>query len=411
MGTNKTFRDRVTLGCVIYLFCTLGFLAMNMAGYSLFPETYGVDVSLVSTALSTTAIFGFLSSLAYTTINKKIHAKGMLYLGVAFTLAGGIGLCFLSGFMGLAISFSLLGVINGVATYTVITEVICNWFIEKRADKIALTIGAGAFGMAAYQFIGGQLFSAVGIRKGFLFVAIFNTVVLFLVTKFLIVADNPEKVGETALGAENAPAYQQMAGMGNMQTTNLYKDPVFWFGCLARFSGAAGVMFVSTYATMCFGMAGMDLNISATIVSIMTFGSAIFSLFSGKVLGIFKAKGFLAFVLIIAALCNVAMIIFGAYPSLLSIILIVLCYSVGNASGSVNNLVIDQMFAPADIGNANSKFLGVLYAGNIIYLPVSGMIIVSFGYTVLWTIMAAVNIISLVMYMIALGYAAKRKAA
>ena len=411
MRTNKNFRDKVTWGCVIYLFCPLGFLAMNMAGYSLFPETYGVDVSLVSTALSTTALFGFLSSLAYTTINKKIHAKGMLYLGIAFTLAGGIGLNFLSGFIGLAVSFSLLGVINGVATYTVITEVICNWFIEKRADKIALTIGAGTFGMAAYQFVGGQLFSTVGIRKGFLFVAIFNTVVLFLVTKFLIVADNPEKVGEEPLGIKNAPVYQQMSGDGNVKTTNLYKDPVFWFGCLARFSGAAGVMFVATYATMCFGMAGMDLNVSATIVSIMTLGSAIFSLFSGKLLGFFKTKGFLSFVLIVAALGNVAMIVFGAYPSLISIVLIVLCYSVGNASGSVNNLVIDQMFAPADIGNANSKFLGVLYAGNIIYLPVSGMIIVNYGYTVLWIIMAVVNIISLALYMIALKYAAKRKVA
>ena len=53
MKTNKTFRDRVTIGCAIYLFCTTGFLTINMAGYSLFPETYGTDVSLVSTALST----------------------------------------------------------------------------------------------------------------------------------------------------------------------------------------------------------------------------------------------------------------------------------------------------------------------------------------------------------------------
>lgn len=90
------------------------------------------------------------------------------------------------------------------------------------------------------------------------------------------------------------------------------------------------------------------------------------------------------------------------------IILIIWGYSVGNASGSINNLVVDKMFMPADIGNANSKFLGVLYAGNIVYLPLTGIIIVNLGYTVLWSIMAAINIISLFMYLIALKFAKNR---
>jgi len=295
MKTNKTFRDRVTIGCAIYLFCTTGFLTINMAGYSLFPETYGTDVSLVSTALSTTAILGFLSSLAYTSVNRKIHAKGMLYSGILLTLMGGIALCFLSGFVGLAIAFAILGVINGIATYPVITEIICNWFVEKRADKIALTIGSGTFSMAAYQFAGGQLFSTIGIRKGFLVVAVFNTIVLFLVTKFLIISDTPEKVGTVAYGSETADVPQQAVAVEALPATNLYRDPVFWYGCLARFSGTAGVMFVSTYATMYFGMAGIDLSVSATIVSIMNLGSALFSLFSGKVLGALKTKGFHTF--------------------------------------------------------------------------------------------------------------------
>lgn len=46
---------------------------------------------------------------------------------------------------------------------------------------------------------------------------------------------------------------------------------------------------------MYFGMAGIDLSVSATIVSIMNLGSALFSLFSGKVLGTLKTKGFHTF--------------------------------------------------------------------------------------------------------------------
>ena len=194
----KSARGKVTIGCVLYLFCTLGLIGIYMAGYAFFPGTYGVDITLVSTSLSVSALFGFLSSLVYTSINRKIHAKGMLYLGIALSLIASCGLCFLSGFSGLLISFAIFGMVNGISTYTVITEIISNWFIEKRADKIALTIAAGAFGMAAYQLVGGYVFNMLGLRWGFLAIGIFNAVILTLITKFLIVADNPEKVGEKA---------------------------------------------------------------------------------------------------------------------------------------------------------------------------------------------------------------------
>lgn len=402
--------NKVSMGCVIYLFCMMGFTAMYMGGYSLFPETYGVDVATVSTSLSACALFGFLSSFAYTTVNNKIHAKGMLYLGAALALAAAACLCFLSGFIGLVVAFTVFGFVNGFATYTVITEILSNWFVEKRADKIALSIAGGAFGMAAYQFVAGQVFNAIGLRKGFLFIGIFNFVVLTCVTKFLVVADDPKKIGDKPFGEAQVPAAPvqetEQAPVGN--ASNLYKNPTFWLGCLARITGAAGVMFVSTYATMYFGMGGMSLSMSATIVSVMTFGSAIFSLFSGKILGFLKVEKFMIFVLILAALSNAAMLIYGASPSVVVLLMIILCYSVGNAVGSLNNLVIDKMFKPEDINNANSKLYGILYAGNIVYLPLSGIIIENMGYNVLWILMTAVNVISLIFYLAALKVAKKQ---
>lgn len=401
--------NKVTAGCVIYLFCVLGFISSIMSGYALIPEAYNVDIVAIGTAFGISPLVGFLASMAYAIIDSKIHAKGMLYIGVIATIIAGVLFFLLSGFSGLCICFIFYGAINGFATYTVITEVLSNWYVEKRADKIGIAIGAGAFGMATYQFVGGYVFNFLGFRSGYFAMAMFTAIVLFIVTKFLIVANSPEEVGQEAYGADHIQVEKQDTQASNRgEASNLYKNPTFWYAVLARIFGAGAVMFITNYATMFFGNAGMSLTTASTLISVMTLLSACFSLVSGRILGVLKVKGFLTLVVISAAFSNLAMALFGINASMLMVVLVVLFFSIGNAAQSVNNLVVDKMFTPQDVPNANSKMFAIMFAGNIVYMPFAAVIIDSMGYIALYGIMAALNILSFLFYIIALNSAKKQ---
>lgn len=63
------------------------------------------------------------------------------------------------------------------------------------------------------------------------------------------------------------------------------------------------------------------------------------------------------------------------------------------------------MFFPEDVANASSKLMDMLFAGNIICLPVSGIIIERFGYTTLYVLMAVMSVASLLLYLVSLGVA------
>lgn len=406
---KKFSGTKVTIGCVIYLFCMMGYISSYASGYALMPEAYGVDVALLGTSVSVCAALGFLSSMAYATLDSKIHARGLLMVGVVTTLITGLEFKFLSGFIGLCILFACMGVLNGLTTYTVITEILSAWFVDKRADKIAMSIAGGAFGMAAYQFVAGYVFTAFGIRNGYLLLSVVTAVIILICSRVLVVANTPEEVGQKALGAENVQAADAQAAAQDVgSASNLYKNPTFWYGSIARILGSSAVMFVTQYATMLFGDGGISLAVAGTLISVMNLCSALFALISGRVLGALKVKRFLALVMACAALANAGMLMFGLTHSIVFIVLVIAFFTIGNSAASVNNLVVDKMFRPADVPNANSKFYAMMFAGNIVWLILSGVLVQALGFIVFFTVIAALNVLSMVFYFIALASAKKQ---
>ena len=406
---KKFSGNSVVIGAAIFLFCSLGFLSCYQSGMALFPEAYGIDMALVGSAVTPTALVAFLTSFVYVALDQRLHVRGLMYLTAVLTAIASAILGMGSGFAMLVVAFAILGVCNGTGTYAVVTEVVSAWFVEKRADKIALALAAGMFGTAAYQFIAGQVFTAMGLKMGFLVLGLVTAVIMVVVAKFMIVGNTPEEVGQVALGAENAPAADEAAvtaDAAELPTGGpLMKNPVFWFSSLARFIGAGGVMFVSMYATVYFGNAGIELGMAATLISVMTLLASVFTLTSGKILGAVGPKVFLAIVLICATACNIVMMLYGSTPSTALLVAIILLYAVGFSWSTVNNLVIDKLFLPGDLTSANSKLVGMLYAGNCVWLPVSGVVAANLGYPALYMIMAVLNVAALACWFIALGIA------
>ena len=406
---KKFSGERVVLGAAAFLFCSLGFLACYQSGMALFPDAYGMDMAMVSTAIMPTALVAFLTSLVYVTLDQRLHVRGLMYLTAILTAVASVILGVGSGFSMLALAFAILGVCNGTGTFAVVTEVVSAWFVEKRADKIAFALAAGMIGSAAYQFVGGQVFAAVGLKMGFMILGVVTAVLLVVIAKLMIVGNTPEEVGQVALGAENAPAVEataESADAAELPTGGpLMKNPVFWFSSLARFLGAGQVMFVVMYATVVFGNAGIELGMAATLISVMTLLAAVFTFVSGKVLGAIGPKAFLALVVICAALDNFVMVLYGANPSMVFLAIIILLYAVGYSAATANNLVIDKLFLPGDLTSANSKLVGMLYAGNCVWLPVSGIVATNFGYPTLYVIMAVLNVAAVACWFLALGIA------
>lgn len=410
--SEKFSGDKVALGTAAYMFCSLGFIACYQAGMALFPETYGLDMARISSAISSTSLLAFIASFAYAAVDIRVHAKGMLYINAICIAAGGALLSVSTGLATLVAAFAILGICNAFGTYAVVTEVISNWFVERRADKLAFVMGAGLIGTAAYQFVAGQLFSAMGLRGGFMALGVATAAILVVVTKLLIVGSTPEEVGEVALGfvAEQSAGEASDAAAPAAGTTNLFKDPVFLVAGLARICSAGAVMFVSMYATNYFGEAGVDLGTAATIISVMTLVAALVTFATGKILGAMGTKGFVALVMVGAAASNAAMVAYGASPSWLLIAAICVTYGIGYGASSIINFIVDRLFAPADLASANSKLMGLMYAGLILWLNLAGVIVTNLGFSALYLLMVVMNIAALALYFVALGIAGRRNA-
>ncbi len=395
---KKFSGNKIIIGSAIYIFCTMGFLGLYNAAYSLYPETYNISLSTLGIFSSVNTIAGVISSFTYATVAKKFTPKGCLYFGALALIVFGLISKFVINYVGLLSMFILYGLLSSFSTYTVLTEIVSNWYIGKRAQKISVVMSASMIGIAVFQFAGGILFTYFDLPSGMLIVSLILAAVLIIITKFMIIADNPAKIGEYAYQEKMVQISEGTTNTTNHAESeakeNLYHNPVFWLCILSRFLGCGSVVFITMYATVFFTRAGLSLAIAATILSIMSFASAFFTFISGKVLETFKIRKFVLFITAAAILSNLGMILYSRVPSVLLIIMIVICYGIGYSMVTLNNLISGILFDSRDASNANSKMFAMLMAGNIFMFPIAGMIVDKFGFDVLYILMVVLMVAS-----------------
>lgn len=416
---NKFSGSRVLLGCSLFIFIVMGGSGIHSSGYSLLPETFSVSITMLGTYGMTLSIAGIISSLMLTSVKKKIGLKGLLYYNAIIQFIVALCAKFLGGSLITLFVFLIsIGTTLYAGAHAVQSEIISNWYVKNRGQKISVIMGSALLGLAFYQFIGGQLFSRMGQLDVWFVVYLVNGIAMILIAKFLIVAERPDLVGQKAYGSDEAPAVAPQAKKATIKTTrnqdngdsrpSIYSNPSLWLCVIGRLGLCGGVNYITTYATMYFTGGGVSLSTASIILTFCTLSATVFSFLNGQFLSTLKTRGYIFFLLAGAILANVGMIVYSSIPSFFFIILIVLFYGIGYSGSHCMNLVAGIMFDPEDAANANSKIYGFGATGGLVMQPLNAFMVENFGYNTMFFVIAILAVISLVAFQTALSLAQKQ---
>lgn len=400
---KKFSGTRVITGCALFVIVVMSGSGLYSSGYSKLPGVFHTSMSHLGIYSMLLTISGIICSVSLTSLKQKITLKGVLTLDALVLYA--VALCAkLLGdqILTLLVFFISVGTTLSLGAHVVMTEIVSNWYVEKRAEKISLILGCALIGQAIYQSIGGYVFSHMNLLDGWFLLYLINGTLLLLINHFLIVATEPKDIGQEAFGipatcdsGERAPACGEMH-------RSLYRQKAFWLCLLGDWGLSGGVNFITTYATTFFAQNGISLQVSAAILSCATISAAIFSFLNGYFLEQLKVKKYIALLLGSVILGNLMMIVYEISPQPLFIVLIILFYGIGYSGAHCINIVSGIIFSAEYAADANSKISGLAMSGGLLLLPFSGYLVDHVGFAAVYLVIIALATMSLVSYELAL---------
>lgn len=397
---------RVLIGCALFIFIVSSGSGLHSAGYSMLSETFHVSMSTLGTYTMVLTVSGIISAVLLTSVKQKITLKGVLYYNIAvFYFTALSTRLFGNSVLTMLIFFFSIGTTLSMGAHAVMTEIVSNWYVTRRAQKISLMLGSALLGQAAYQFLGGQIFSRMDLLSGWFFLYTMNGTLLLLIVRFLIVATDPAELGQTALGGENLVPErmdQSIEKSPGKARRSLYRSPLFWLCLVGDWGLAGGVNYITMYGTSLFTQNGLSLGMAATILSCATISAAVFSFLNGHFLKWLHVRDYLIFLLGGVIGGNLVMILFERMPSLLLMIPLLLFYGIGYSGAHCINLLANIIFDPEDAANANSKISGIAMSGGLLLLPLNGYLVEHIGYSAAYLMVIAMAGLSLISYLIAL---------
>lgn len=302
----------------------------------------------------------------------------------------------------------MAGGVVGFSGYATMSAIVSNWWLENRTTMIAIPIAASTIGCSVYQYVGGILFSRYDVRTVFFCVAMFSAMAGLITNLTLLRHVDPKEIGLQAVGSEkidnevNEIETVQSGGEKNKDIKSMYKSPVFWLFMFGAFTDATSVSYITMYCTVFFTQYGMKYTTATTLLSGLALGSGIFGFVNGRVMEKLGAKSYVALIYISAIVANVSMIIFQHKPSTLLIVIMVVTYILGYQCGTVGNLLTREFCKSENAYNGNTKYIGTMLAGGILFMPMFGVIVDNIGFTPMFVIISVGCFLSLVAYLLAM---------
>ena len=407
---KKFSGPRVTTGCALFIIIIMSGSGLYSAGYSKLAETFHTSMSHLGFYSMLLTISGIICSVSLTSLKQKITLKGVLTLDALVLYA--VALCAkLLGdqLLTLLVFFISVGTTLSLGAHVVMTEIISNWYVEKRAEKISLMLGCALIGQALYQSVGGYVFSHMELLDGWFLLYLVNGTLLLLINHFLIIATDPKDVGQEAFGIPATVDSAESAPTCGEAHCGLYRRRAFWLCLLGDWGLSGGVNFITTYATTFFARNGISLQVSAAILSCATISAAIFSFLNGRFLKWLKVKKYVALLLGSVILGNLMMIVYGILPQPIIIALIILFYGIGYSGAHCINIVSGIIFSAEDAADANSKISGLAMSGGLLLLSLSGYLVDHVGFAAVYLVIIALAVISLISYELALSVSPKEQ--
>ena len=394
--------NRITCGCALYLAVAMGVIGIYITSIAYLPEAYGISLTELGALGVIMPVSCTVASLGLTSVRRFLSSKGCLILGSAVVIAQAFVLRLCPGKL-YALVFTLFtgGLISGLAAHTVVSDIVSHWYTAKRAERIALVLGAAPFGSALSQFAAGHVLERFDFFTGAFMLYLTVGVLMLLFVVILISSSTPERIGQRPFGEEESPRQTIKTAEVQSDRPPLYRAAAFWCLIAATLLSAGNTAYIQSYATTYFMQEGMRISSAASVLSAASICSGLFLLISGKTLNYLRPRRFLMLLVAAVVVANLSMILYGATHSVLAVVPVVIGSGIGGMIPSVGNLICGPFFGQRDATNAASKCYAAYSGANMALQPICAAIADGYGFSVMYVFVAGLCALSSVFYFLA----------
>lgn len=365
------------LVCFMVVFCATGVAALTFNIFTIpVTEHYGISRTAYSLTTSISSVLGAIAYFCYGSSVKKIGVKrsifwGLFLTGIAYGLfASGWGVWTLYA---KAIISGVVGVYIGSSA---LTQVINNWFNEKRGLIIGIVCAASGIGGSLFSPILGLILEKFGWQIACGLIAFLVLLCVPLVGFFLVIT--PEEKGMEPLGG-----YQSMQAGGEktgLSMPEILRDWRFWLVALAFFTiHFANTPSYNNVAPHLVDSGLPTLYVTGVAMVVLLVSNAV----SKPIMGMINDKwGVLPVVAITCGLSAAAAVLMS-FMNLGGEVLSVLAVMVLGFGTPITTvavpLIISRVFGNKEYNSVMGFVLAIGYVGNTVGTPISNYIYDTLG--------------------------------
>ncbi len=236
---NKAAKTNIFYGwisaavCFLIVFAATGAAALNFNIFTI-PVTdhYGISRTAYSITVSLASVISAVCYFSYGASVKKIGVKRSIVIGLGMY---GLGLAlFASGFgvWTLYAKAILCGIAGVFISSSVLTQIINNWFVEKRGLLIGIICAASGIGGSVFSPVLGVILEKNGWQPACLLLSLLVLACVPITWIFLSV--DPAEKGSVPFGSSPKAAASSFE-KERMRTGEILKDLRFWLVASAVF--------------------------------------------------------------------------------------------------------------------------------------------------------------------------------
>jgi len=322
------------------------------------------------------ALASMVAAFSIGAIIKRIGLRNVLLLGTILTTAA----LFINSIASQLILFYIAAVLFGFGiiftTVIPLSNLINNWFVERRSTLIGVIMAATGLGGMVFNPLVQMFISTYGWRASYRLTAIFVGFICLIA--WFVVRNNPSDIGLVALGAKKSENTAKTEHVKDGLTqSEAIKSLSFWLVCIAAFLMGFGVQPVIVNIAAHFKDVGIDMTVVATIVGSLYLVAALSKLSFGAITDKFGVRP----IIIIPSLAfcaGVVALIFARTP----VVAAVSAFFIGIAfviMTIVLPFVTAAAFGTKDYANIFGKFMTLFSLGMVVGIILIGVLFDHFG--------------------------------
>lgn len=276
--------------------------------FSVFVEPISRDLNISNTSIATAyAIATLLAAFLLPRAGKLLDRFGPRATLLLVSVLLGFACMFFgaaANFIWLAIGFAMLRFMGQGATMLSVSNLVSQWFQERRGFAMSL-MGLGfAASMAIYPLIGEALISHFGWRMAWVLLGLMTW--LMMIPPLVFVIDKPELIGLSVDGGTIEAESDKTTLITGLSLDKARKETAFYLLCAVWFVVGGLVTVLHFFQVSVLTGQGLDSSLAARLYSISALTMVVTMPFIGKVYDTVKTRYVVAFQMLLISVALVA---------------------------------------------------------------------------------------------------------